>query len=211
MTRNRGRSRRSKIVVVLGESSNDRQAIRELLMALRDDCPPVVCRHTPLVLLKGRERAEQRKQAQRIADAIAGERTEVCLVVTHEDADDLEPAHEPIAEELEELLAGEGMIAVAAIPAFEMETWWYLWPDAVLATYSGWTHPNRRGRDLGRIRNAKEQLRRDLRGDRARRDYEESDSVQIAQKVRELGLIDTRHAKSASFERFAGRFRSIEF
>ena len=94
-----------------------------------------------------------------------------------------------------------------------MEAWWWLWPDAIKAVNSKWRKPNRKNKQVGLIENAKEALRRDLRSkDGAQtHDYRESDAPLIAAKVRELKIVDQRHARSASFERFYNALKAACF
>ncbi|MBX3273019.1 MAG: hypothetical protein KF729_22340 [Sandaracinaceae bacterium] len=201
------------MVLVFGENEHDRMSLVQLMRALRTDCPKIETRRRPLVLIKNRDAAEQRKSAAAIADVVGADqrRFDVRLVVAHEDADALEPAHEALAERTERLLGEKGIRAVAATAAWETEAWWYLWPDAVLAVNSKWRHPNRQKTDVGKLRDAKEQLRRDLRPKQGRtRDYEESDSPEIARLVRERGIVDAHAATSNSFRRFAERFRAAD-
>ena len=211
--RRRRAKKRRPVVLVFGESENDRSALRHLLLALRDDCPKVETRRRPMVLIKGRKRAEQRKAASSLAEVVRADRArrDVRLVVVHEDADAVEPADEQLADDMLAVLSEEGLPAVPAVPAWEMEAWWYQWPDAVLAVNSKWRHPNRQGRHVGKLERAKERLVQDLRPKKQRtRDYEESDSPEIAKHVREQGTVDTLAARSDSWTRFAQRFREAK-
>lgn len=184
------------------------------MLALRDDCPTIKSRRKPLVLVKNRVRAEQQKNVADIAAVVRADevRFDVRLVVAHEDTDAVEPSHEELSARIEQHLRAEGIDAVAATPAWEMEAWWYQWPSAVLAVNTRWRHPNRGGTEVGLIRNVKEQLTRDLRprGGARTRDYEESDSPEIAEHVEADELVDERAAISRSFNRFAERFRAAD-
>ncbi|XXY20794.1 hypothetical protein WME88_14300 [Sorangium sp. So ce216] len=149
------------------------------------------------MLIKGARPEEVPDRAQRIADAVDAERVraEVRCVFAHEDCDDVEPAHEKVAEEIESALRAAGCDAHAVAPAWEMEAWWFLWPDAVKAANPSWRSPNDYvGRNVGIIRNAKEELKRrvvpsDVKsGQRGFRGYRESDAPRIAAEVSKLGL-----------------------
>lgn len=207
---------RKPVILVFGEDDNDREALKHLLHALRSDAPRIEKRAHPPVLVKGREAARARKNVANIAAQVARDsrRFDVRLVVAHEDADAVEPAHEDLAAAIEARLSAAGVSAVvAAVPAFEMEAWWFLWPDCVLAVNSRWRRPARTGRNVGRIPNAKEELRRTLRSKhqgKPTRDYEESDAPKIARVVRERDVVDRRDAVSRSFERFATKVRQAE-
>ena len=67
---------------------------------------------------------------------------------------------------------------------------------------------------MGCIEHAKEALRRDLRPNtkgKRPRDYEESDAPEIAKSVRELKLVGTLDAQSASFAAFRDKILSAAF
>lgn len=202
-------------VLVFGEDTNDAAAVRELVLTLRTDAVEVKLRRAPLVLVKGLNQARDRKNLSEIAAVVrAEERRGVrCAVVAHRDCDATEPAHEQIATAVEEGLRGAGIEqVVAATAAWEIEAWWFLWPDAALAVNSKWRHPDPPQTEVGRIKNAKEAFTRALRprvkGQRPR-DYTESDSPKIAAQVRALGIVDQHSATSASFDRFARGVRAL--
>ncbi len=202
-------------VLVFGEDTNDAAAVRELVLALRSDPVEVKLRRAPLVLVKGVEQARDRKNLAEIAKVVRAEQRwgARCAVVAHRDCDAIEPAHERIASALEEGLRGAGIEqVVAAAAAWEIEAWWFLWPNAALAVNSKWRHPDPPQTEVGRIDNAKETFTRALRprvkGQRPR-DYTESDSPKIAAQVRALGIVDCRNAVSASFDRFAQGVRAL--
>jgi hypothetical protein len=198
------------IVLVFGEDENDREALRELIVAL---CPElesrIETRHRPLVLLRDASPTEIPDRASQIADAVAADRVrrDVRCVFAHQDCDDVEPSHEAVARRIEEALARAGCPAHAVTPAWEIEAWWFMWPSAVRAYQSSWNIPRRySGTSVGLIVNAKEEFRRATRaaGKRKTREYRESDSPPLAKKVREMGLARTPEAKSLSYERFVG-------
>lgn len=211
--RQRGRREKTICVLVFGESDNDREALKELTRALRPDFPEIEKRSKPLVLVKGRSRANAQDNIEKIASIVKAERVrrDVRLVIAHQDCDEVEPAHERLAGEIEQLLAVSKITAVAAVSAFEMEAWWYLWPRAILDVNRNWHHPNRSGQEVGRISNVKEQLRRDLRprNGKRTRDYAESDSPKIAAVIRASNLIDKPEASSESFARYARIIKQI--
>lgn len=211
--RSKGRSRRQPRVLVFAENPNDANVIIALTQAL---CPKAGVvfekRRQPVVLMKNREVAEQKKVAVSVADEVgrASKRFDVAGVIAHEDCDEVEPAHKALIDRIETRLGDVGVSVVAAAPAFETEAWFYLWPDAAVAVVRSWRRPARTNMHVGLIRDAKEAFRRDLRPrerGRTARDFEESDGPKIAKKVRELGLIDSRDARSDSFEYFAASVR----
>lgn len=205
------------VILVFGEDPNDTAAIRELILALRQDAGRVEPRRSPLVLVKGIDKARDRKNLAEIAAVVRADqrRGRKCVVIAHRDCDAIEPAHERIADELEQGLLEQAGITqvVAAAAAWEIETWWFLWPDAALAVNSRWRRPEPPKRNLGQIENAKEAFRRALRSGKKQaraRDYTESDSPKIAAQVRALGIIDTRKLISHSFDRFASKVGELD-
>jgi hypothetical protein len=201
------RSTSAAIVLVFGEDDHDRECIKLLLEGLRPDLARrVQKRKQPLVLIKNAHPADVPDRAQRIAYAVEAERDPVACVFAHEDCDEVEPAHERVAAKIEAALRGVGLDAHAVAPAWEMEAWWFLWPEAVKAAFPSWRAPNdHAGRNVGMIRNAKEELQRRVTPANARRGfigYRESDAPAIATKVVALGLLRTPKAISNSYARF---------
>ena len=130
----------------------------------------------------------------------------MCGILAHEDCDDFEPNDEAIAAKIEAALSHLGVEVHAVVPAWELEAWWFLWPDAVARVHSTWRKPSVRvGQRVGLIRNAKQELTRAVRpktNARTARSYCESDSVRIARQVRAMGIADSPRGKSASYDRF---------
>ena len=126
----------------------------------------------------------------------------------HEDADDTDPAHRALIEKIERCYRDLPWPVHAAVPAWETETWWFLFPKALKAARPSWRQPDEyAGRDLGMIRNAKEELTRAVRPPGSRssgfKPYVEADSVLIAERIVELGLLSPPwFAKSASWLAF---------
>jgi hypothetical protein len=213
-SRGGNRSRRPR-VLIFGESINDTAALKELAEALKPSLAGrVQTRRQPLVLIKDASPRDVPDRAARIvaavkADEVAGP---VCGVIAHEDCDNCEPHDLDVANKIEAALAPIQAEVHAVVPAWELEAWWFLWPDAVAATHPTWRKPDDYvGRRVGLVQNAKEEFarcvsprgRRDAR--RRVRPYSEADSVLIARKVRELGIADSPSAESASYDRFRAR------
>lgn len=199
------------VVLVFGEDDHDREVLKILVAALRPDAPRVEKRRKPLVLMKDRRAAQQRKNGQQIAQQIVRDRKrfDVRGVVAHQDCDALEPAHEALSEVIEKELADTGVAAVAATPAWETEAWLFLWPDAAPAVVKSWARPNAKRRQLGLIPNAKEAYRKAL-GAQRKRPYEESDAPKIVAKACELGLVKSSPTgRSQSFDRFCQRLLTV--
>lgn len=168
-------------------------------------------RRTPVVYIKDADPEKIKRNAAEIAAAVDAERVKGAIagVFVHQDCDAIEPAHEKLAAVIEDALAGVGVVSARAVtPAWELEAWWFLWPEAVAAVCRQWRAPDQyAGRDVGRLRDAKEALKRAVRPAGLKRserfrEYTEGDSPAIAAKVRELGLIDAPQARSASFDAF---------
>jgi hypothetical protein len=203
----KGRSTKTSFVLVFGEDDHDRECIKILLEGLRPDLARrVQKRRQPLVLLKNANPADVPDRAQRIALAVDAERDAVACVFAHEDCDAVEPAHDRVAAKIESALRAAGLEAHAVVPAWEMEAWWFLWPEAVKAAFPSWRAPDdHAGRNVGMIRNAKEELRRRVTPSNAKRGflgYRESDAPLIAARVVALGLLRMPKATSKSYTRF---------
>jgi hypothetical protein len=200
------------IGLIFGEDKNDADALARLTEALWPGAPRFKYMRKPLVLIRNRQEAEDRKQnAAGIADAVRAESVlhDVAVVIAHRDCDAVEPAHELQAQAIRSELEAAGVRnVIPAAPAWETEAWWFLWPDAVAAVHSKWTRLRRTG-NHGMIKDAAEELARDLRNKSTRREYEKSDAGKIANNVRVLGLIDRCKGTSASFAAFRHRVRVI--
>jgi len=195
--------------MIFGEDDNDRKSLRYLVRALRPIPLTIKLLRKPIVLAKDCDPQKVKDRAERIAALVRAQavRGPIAAVLDHRDADAIEPAHIASIQQMQKALIAAGVpIPIAVVPAFEMETWWWLWPDAVAAVNSKWKRLSRSG-NVGVIADSKETLRRDLRA-RGARDYEESDSPRIAEKVSALGLVDCLAATSNSFACFEKAVRS---
>lgn len=195
-------------VIIFAEDPNDAQALEHLLRYSVPSVGVVRRPRRPLVLMKGRPQRAVRSSAEKIAAAVLREAKLsgkiVDLVIAHEDCDDVEPAHIDLTRRIATELRNCGVPnPVVAAPAWEMEAWWYLWPDAVAAVCSGWRRLTRTGA-VGMLVGAKEQLRRDLRptGHSRVPDYDESYAPRIAAQIREHGRPPDKRVRSASYKAF---------
>jgi hypothetical protein len=209
------------VTLIYGEDLSDADALAELVSALK----PVLTtsletRRLPLVLVRGATVDELRRRADRIAGLVEGERArhDVVNVVVHEDCDEVEPAHVRVALEIEVRMAAAGCPVCAVAIAWEIESWWFQWPEAVQALNGSWRLPDDYvQRDVGRIRNAKEELNRCLRrglGARARarvRQFRGSDSPAVAANVRVRGEADAPRARSHSYDVFRAKVAASAF
>ena len=213
---------RSPLILVFGEDENDRKSIRELIEALRPDLAgKVQLRREPLVLIKNARPEDVPERARRIADTVDIDRAthDVACIFAHEDCDDVEPKHEAVCMKIEAALAKAGCAAHAVVPAWELEAWWFMWPEAVQAVRpKSWRAPDDHlGKRVGLIKDAKEELRRrvvpkDLKPEKRKSfpRYEESDSPAIARQVREKKLARSPGAKSDSYSRFVSSVEQCE-
>lgn len=199
------------VVLVFGENDTDRQAIKELVAALCPEAPRVEKRPKPLVLVRGRAAAEAKKSAVQVTSQVATDavRFTVQAVIAHEDCDAISPAHVALGAQIRTVWgAALPCPVIPATPAFEMEAWWFLWPDVVARVVPTWRALPTRTRNVDAIPDAKEALTTALRPNpHHRRPYTESDGPAIARRIREMGLVDQPVARSPSFEAFRDAVR----
>ncbi|WP_444947126.1 hypothetical protein [Micromonospora ureilytica] len=200
-----------KTVVILGEDDNDRKTIAVLVAALRrdisrSDLKPL---RKPMALVRNVPPSRLPSHADRVSALLRALNvaTPIRCVLMHEDADDVEPAHEALISKIEDCYRSLPWPVLPVVPAWEMETWWFLFPEAVRQVRSSWQPPRQyAGRDVGQIRNAKEQLKKALRPAGARptfQSYVEADSVLIAEKIVSTGQLSPPwFARSRSWQSF---------
>lgn len=191
-------------------------------------------RRKPLVLVKGAAAGTARDTAARIADLVRVERRvrNVVAVLAHQDCDRVDPAHERLGSTIESTLQAADcpVPSIGVTPAWEIEAWWMVFPEAVAKVCDGWRAPDDWiGRDTGVVENAKEALAKAVQpravGKKARpRAYRESDSITIAQNIVAGGLLQsfgdggrrTRRGsaevitRSRSLERFRARLLDLD-
>lgn len=204
------RSRKPTALLVFGENDNDREVLCQLVRALRPDTSArLEKRRDPVIVTKNRDQAKLKKQANTFAAQVKRDsvRFDVKAILIHEDCDAVEPAHEPLARQIEGEHGTKAVPVIAATPAWETEAWLFLWPDAAPMHVKSWARPARRGKRVGLIVNAKEEYRQAVRpaGGKTTRPYEESDAPKIVEKARIAELIDKPDARSDSYERFRAR------
>ncbi|WP_140941662.1 hypothetical protein [Prosthecodimorpha hirschii] len=204
--------------LVFGEDDSDRKAIALLVKAFLNNNGNVKIKLLRKPAVLGREAiasGKRRKMAEVIAGFYRGfSKTENTYVIVHRDCDDIHPAHESCAAELELELKSLGVEdAIAATPCWEIESWWMLFPDAFKNVRACWNHINYGSTDVGMIRNAKEVLIRDLRPTTKRescRDFKEDDGILIAEYIRQNPIILTKiRAQSGSFSDFRRKVQAI--
>jgi hypothetical protein len=190
----------------MGEDANDAEALAELISAL---CPAVTVTplRKPLVLRRQQATGTVSVMQKKVVPLLRAELAKgaVLCVFVHADADTTAPNDEEIARQIDEQLEDAPVRVHAVVPASALEAWWFLWPDAPLAVIAAWRPLTAyQGRDVGRIHDAKTELRRALRPQvkKKPRDYRESDAPAIARAVRQSGRISEPAAKSGAYERF---------
>lgn len=206
-------------VIIFGEDESDRMALEELVRAIapasyisgvkRIRKPPILGRNA-------HKSGKQKKMADHIAGfarAFEDDKGRV-IVVLHRDCDDFEPAHEQEATVLLRSLSDAGVKkAVVATPAWEIEAWWMLFPEAVARVRPCWQKLDYGSTNVGRIRNAKERLRLDLtpidtKKKRNCPEYNEYDGSKIAHEIaKSPHMIDSHSAVSNSFAAFKTSLR----
>lgn len=197
-------------VIVVGEDFLDAQALAELVRAL---CPRLVVTplRRPLRLRRGPTTGTPDVMVDKVLPvlraALDAPGSEVRCIFVHADADAVAPADAALSHRIEAALAGLPVPVHAVVPAWELEAWWFLWPDACTAVVQAWRAPDGYvGRRVDLIPHAKEEFRRAVRassrGSKSKRDYRVSDAPSIARAVRDSGKVRTPSAKSEAFERF---------
>lgn len=197
--------RRRSVIVVAGESDNDRAVLQHLIPALYPRCPKVVAINDKIklapALLQLSPRVETlRDSALRMA---AGCDAELVGVVVHADLDEVsnqryEQVRERITAQMRKILPCHSALALSAV---EMESWLMLFPDAFPKVRRGWAmRPEDRRKDLTMLANPKEHLKRHL----GKPPYRESDSPKIMAEAVKLRQVSARPpGNNKSFRDFA--------
>lgn len=194
------------VILFFGESPYDGKALGELHTAL---CPGFRGKRkplrNPLILRQGAQIRDAPKKAAQIVATIRAEgvRNDVRCVFVFHDADAVEPEDEVLERDLRTALQSAGWDCHALVAAWELEAWWFLWPDAAPALVPSWKRPDSYvGREVGLIHNAKEAYDRAVRPSQAGPRYMEAHGPSLAAKVRELGIARAPQAQSRSYARF---------
>ncbi|MEU3765282.1 hypothetical protein AB0E55_09515 [Amycolatopsis keratiniphila] len=210
----------SKQVLFFGEDDHDAKAIKLLFLGLRESQSNVKAKvlRQPISLVKGLDSAKQRRRVEMVTATVRALNTQLPVLATvfHEDADKCEPAHIPIEKEILALYSGLPGTVIAAIPAWELESWWFLFPTATGSVRSSWRDPDQHvGKEVGKITNAKEALKLCVRPNGVRRgprfpEYEEADSERIAEKIVSMGLVRQPAGKSDSWTSFVKQVDDLQ-
>lgn len=194
--------------MLAGEDQNDCEIMAALIRAHRPDLgatsklvrinDPVRLRRksasdlaAALEVLLGKARAKARQQQASLLG-----------VVVHEDLDGYTDSHynrirKALTEELGRQRAD--FHTALALAAWESEGWLLLFPDAFPQVRPRWKVPAQlRGRDLGRIKKPKHELKSRLGAPI----FRESDGPLVARKALEHGLVHSPEGKNASYADF---------
>ncbi|MFV0459397.1 MAG: hypothetical protein ACK5MT_11590 [Actinomycetales bacterium] len=198
------------LVLILGESLNDSRSILHLLIhanpALEGRVKPVP---KPISLTRSASQSKVRDWVKEIDDVVRGYRAAgrlVTAVLVHRDAD----RHDPQGTEENRLNDQLRTIqARAVVPVRMIESWWFLFPDAVEAVRpKAWRSVMpRSARDVEAIPDPKRELIRITRK-RGRHSYSEADSTAIAESIRRNNT--AMLGNSMSYNRFRELARSIK-
>ncbi|MEU7027716.1 hypothetical protein AB0A60_13620 [Streptomyces sp. NPDC046275] len=196
------------VIVLAGEDQNDCEIMAALIRAHRPDLAATA----KLVRINDpvRLRKKSGPDLSAAVKALAGkarakavqQRAQLMGFVVHEDLDgftdsDYRKVRTAVAEELGRQCGG--FPTALAIAAWESEGWLLLFPDAFPRVRPRWKVPAQlRGRDSGRIKEPKEQLKRRLGAPL----FRESDGPLVAREALAHGLIGVPDGRNDSYSDF---------
>lgn len=197
------RPSRRPVVLIFGENTHDSGSLRTLVEYLH----PTLVRHCdvsvrkdPPSLTRSASPSTSRNWLDQIAQLVRLEermRT-VRGVLVHQDADGPDAqgaARGALQAQLDTLVTSAP--AHAIVPVQETEGWWFLFPEAVRAVKPGaWRQLVLRAGDTAMIPSPKEELKRATRKVAPKHEYDESDSIAIAEQiaVRRLAPVGHNHS-----------------
>jgi hypothetical protein len=204
----------TKRLLVFGENPNDCKAVAAILNAWLGDGYRAQHAAKPPIFAANASGRKAKKLADRVADTanLLSKKCEVAAVVIHRDCDQCEPAHIQVAKAIKgEFGPSSKFPVIPAVPAWELETWLMCFPRSLKAFRGCWREINLKGKNPGKFKNSKEQLRRLLRSkDKSCRDYSESDAPNILILIAESGESVEAAAKiSASLRLLLNEARKV--
>lgn len=215
MTRSSSRGAKRVEILIFGENPNDSKAIKELVEHHHPGFPSGVTikvMRDPVSLTREAGERARRDWVSRVRAVVSGAEasgTTVRAVIIHQDADGHDNGVESerrIAESFARIATNADGVPV--VPVVMIESWWFLYPDAVESLKSSWRGcMPRSGQNVERITSPKKELQRLTRGTRPQHQYAESDSAAIAAKIRELAL--EPQGSSESYSRFMSRVLTL--
>lgn len=200
------RATRRPIVVVAGESANDREVLR---CFLEEFCPEMRGRIVFLndkVPLRDAGEENLKKRVARFAAQVrakaARERASIAAVFVHEDLDEVDSGrYDVVHERVQRALARELEYAYYVLAVWEIEAWLLLFPEEVAAFATRWQVPaSRRGRDTGRFQDPKRIFKEEI--SRAGTTYRESDAPAIANRIIAHEALSSQSGSNRSYEAF---------
>ncbi|MFD4256294.1 hypothetical protein ACFWR9_01350 [Streptomyces sp. NPDC058534] len=204
------RARERGVIVLAGEDQNDCEILASLIRAHRPDleaAAKLVRINDPVRLRRkaGPDLAAAMKTLVGKARAKAlQQRADLLGFVVHEDLDGYADArYDRIRATLGAELTRQcpGLWTALALAAWETEGWLLLFPDAFPHVRPKWKVPDRLvGKDSGRIKDAKEELKRGL-GSPV---FRESDGPTVAREALKHRLIPSPRGSNRSYEDFVG-------
>ncbi|MFE9614138.1 hypothetical protein [Streptomyces sp. NPDC006012] len=194
------------MIVVAGESGNDRSVLKKLIPALyRGKCPRIEEIRDEIKLaaainqLSPRVEIIRKRALAKAKDCDA----ELAGIVVHADMDAVtDQGYDRVRDRVTaQLRAGLPCNSALALAAVEMEAWLMQFPDAFPKVHRGWAmRPQDCVRDLGLLLDPKEHLKRHL----GRPTYKESHSPKIMDEAVRHGHVSTRPSgNNRSFRDFA--------
>jgi hypothetical protein len=194
------------IIVLVGESANDRAVMRVLFEAF---CPASKGR---IVQLDGKfplRAADDTNLSSRVDHLVrlvnaraAREGAAAACVLVHEDLDATDSEeYDAVHKRVQDALTRAFQDAHYALAVWETEAWLLLFPRALAAFASAWTVPAQyRGKDTGKIQDPKRVLRHSVSKSGPR--YRESDAPSIAERAVQLGLHNAPAGTNRSYDAF---------
>jgi hypothetical protein len=179
----RVRATAKPVVVLAGEDANDRRCLRIVLEAL---CPQMAGRLVEIndtVRLRDASAKNLAARAgmlrQKAKARAAREDAELACVFVHEDFDRVDgDEYLTTHGRVQAALAAELGSAHYVLSVWEMESWLFLFPDALLSRASAWRIPAQfRNKDTGLISDPKAVLKRQVSS--PARKYRESDAPEV--------------------------------
>ncbi|MEU2234825.1 hypothetical protein [Streptomyces vietnamensis] len=194
------------VIIVAGESDNDREVLRHLIRALHPGpCPKIEIIKDKIRLAAAIDQLSPRVETLR-KNALAKAkdcRAELAGVVVHADLDGVaDENYDRVRARVSAQLAnGLPCPSALALAAVEMEAWLMQFPDAFPKVRRGWAmRPEDCRRDLAYVPNPKEHLQRHL----GKPPYRESDSPLIMEAAVKNGHVSaTPKGNNRSFRDFA--------
>ncbi|NJP75374.1 hypothetical protein HCJ99_32180 [Streptomyces sp. C1-2] len=199
-------NKRQSVIVVAGESGNDRGVLKKLIPALyRGTCPRIEEIRDEIKLaaainqLSPRVEVIRKRALAKAKDCDA----ELVGIVVHADMDAVaDQSYDRVRDRVTtQLRAGLPCNTALALAAVEMEGWLMQFPDAFPKVNPGWAmRPQDCRRDLGLLLNPKEHLKKHL----GKPTYRESHSLKIMDQAVRHGHVSARPSgNNRSFRDFA--------